>query len=550
MPYMQCEAARLAGALQRDGQWFAPLGADLAPFAHWLTRAIPPPAVQKSTTAMTDESPRKRKAAEAHASELLALRQEMTAENDGLRVRLGLAMAERGATPPIASVSISPAVITHPVSLSVADEQPPSSVNGRLLAFSAPLVQSGVRQHGLTEGLVGISSPPDTSTVSLAKYNRVPSPIIPDVPPTLYGDDTHGVLSKPLVGVGQDNVGGFLLGCFQYTIITVLVMVLMTVTLNLHSAVMRSFAPLDITLGTESRHTCTDSRLYCVTVQLYYTLVSAGQALAGALDVARETPNLSVVATCVILAFYQTASRYGWIDKILLHAWAVVSRIHCLVQSGTKCAAIICLVYFLMAKANGATDSDVQVYNQVVREHARNDWVMFHVDVASRVSEMWSHTMVMPAVHSLDELVLIAEADGLDAANAKVIDTGARRSVIRDRASFDPLTCRPAPFRIRGVLGASGQPDFMGNAIAYLPVSDTALGEPCKMEAVVLVDAVCIPACPHDIIAVGPLLSGGARLWLAAGQEQSWLQLHSGSFARLYNRAIIFANAYVRLRVL
>ena len=123
-----------------------------------------------------------------------------------------------------------------------------------------------------------------------------------------------------------------------------------------------------------------------------------------------------------------------------------------------------------------------------------------------------------------------------------VMDTGARRSVIRDPACFDKTTCRPAPFRVRGVLGASGQPDFMGNATAYLPVADTAAGGATRVEAVLLVDAVCIPACPHDIVAIGPLLSSGASMWLAPGTERSWLRLCSGSYARLYNRAIIFAN--------
>ena len=84
--------------------------------------------------------------------------------------------------------------------------------------------------------------------------------------------------------------------------------------------------------------------------------------------------------------------------------------------------------------------------------------------------------MVMPAVHSLAELVLITEADGCDPEHALVMDTGARTSVIRDYASFDRLACRPAPFKVRGVLGASGQPDFMGNATVCLLVSSTALG--------------------------------------------------------------------------
>ena len=137
----------------------------------------------------------------------------------------------------------------------------------------------------------------------------------------------------------------------------------------------------------------------------------------------------------------------------------------------------------------------------------------------------------------------LVEADGCDPEHAKVVDTGARRSVIRDPACFDRQSCRPAPFRVRGVLGASGQPDFMGNATVYLPVSDTPTGSSLHMEAVTLIDAVCIPACPHDIIAIGPLMWGGASLWLAPGKEISWMRLSSGSYARLFNRAIIFANS-------
>ena len=129
----------------------------------------------------------------------------------------------------------------------------------------------------------------------------------------------------------------------------------------------------------------------------------------------------------------------------------------------------------------------MQAYNELLREHAGDDWCMLHADVASRMSEMWSQTMVMPAVHTMAELVLIAEADGCDAEHALVVDTGARRSVIRDPASFDRLTCRPAPFKVRGVLGATGQPDFMGNATVYMPVSKTEFGEQTHVEAVTLV---------------------------------------------------------------
>jgi hypothetical protein len=234
----------------------------------------------------------------------------------------------------------------------------------------------------------------------------------------------------------------------------------------------------------------------------------------------------------------------GWASIALVRAKATIARAHLLVQSGWKFAVFICMAYFMVASGDGATKGGLLAYNDLVCAHSGNEWFMLHADVASRMSEMWSNVMVMPAVHSTCELVMLVEADGCDPEHAKVIDTGARRSVIRDPACFDRKSCRPAPFRVRGVLGATGQPYFMGNATVYLPVSDTPTGASLHMEAVTLTDAVCIPACPHDIIAIGPLLWGGASLWLAPGKEASWMRLSSGSYAKLsFNRAIIFANA-------
>ena len=250
-----------------------------------------------------------------------------------------------------------------------------------------------------------------------------------------------------------------------------------------------------------------------------------------------------MVIAFIICGCMWVISSYGWTGAVLSQFKAVIQRVHVVVQSSAKFTVFICVAYFMVAKGDGASEGDLLAYNELLREHAGDDWCMLHADVASRMSEMWSQTMVMPAVHTMAELVLIAEADGCDAEHALVIDTGARRSVIRDPTCFDRLTCRPAPFKVRGVLGSTGQPDFMGNATVYMPVSKTELGQQTHVEAVTLVDAVCIPACPHDIVAVGPLLWGGASMWLAPGKGSSWLRLNSGSYTKLFNRAIIFASS-------
>ena len=190
---------------------------------------------------------------------------------------------------------------------------------------------------------------------------------------------------------------------------------------------------------------------------------------ADALDAARRSSDLSMA---LALRHHRTVGgrHPRWVGAGC--SWArmraVVNRAHGLVQRCAVVAALVCFAYVLVASGDGASTDDMQAYNDMRHEHAADEWCMFHADVACRISEMWSQAMIMPAVHPLAELVLLAEADGCDPSNAVVMDTGARRSVMRDPSCFDRATCRPAPFKVRGVLGASGQPDFMGNATAYL----------------------------------------------------------------------------------
>jgi hypothetical protein len=373
------------------------------------------------------------------------------------------------------------------------------------------------------------------------------SPPSPRVDITFEPDDTRGPLNFRVSGAAVeaspsgDHVGSYMLQCVRYGLATMCTMIALTVILGFYAAVRRALAPANMVSA--PRMACTDWHLVCLWTQLCQTMLTIARAPAHAIVAARRSPDISMAVVFVIGGGFYALATDGWAGNTLNRVRTVISRIHQMVHSGWKIAVFVCMAYLLVANGDGATEGDLLAYNNMVREHSNNEWLMLHAGVASRMSEMWSNVMVMPAVHSVGELIMLVEADGCDPENAKVIDTGARRSVIRDPACFDRQSCRPAPFRVRGVLGASGQPDFMGNATVYLPVSDTPAGPSIRMEAVTLVDAVCIPACPHDIIAIGPLMWSGASLWLAPGKENSWMRLSSGSYARLFNRAIIFANA-------
>ena len=342
----------------------------------------------------------------------------------------------------------------------------------------------------------------------------------------------------------RDQVGSHILMCVRYSLMALCALVVLTVMLGTYAMAVRVLGTDGTSLVTvvRSRRKCTGRMVRCAAENLGGTMSNVAQGLSDALDAARRSSDLSMALALVIIGLGWAASEMGWCRLSWARMRAVVNRAHDLVQRCAGVAALVCFAYVLVASGDGASTDDLQAYNDMLHEHAADDWCMFHADVACRLSEMWSQAMIMPAVHPLAELVMLAEADGCDPSSAVVMDTGARRSVMRDPACFDRATCRPAPFRVRGVLGASGQPDFMGNATAYLPVADTAVGGATRVEAVVLIDAVCIPACPHDIIAIGPLISSGASMWLAPGSGLSWLRLCTGSYTRLYNRAIIFAN--------
>ena len=355
--------------------------------------------------------------------------------------------------------------------------------------------------------------------------------------------DLRAAATVDIVAEGADPVGSFMLRCVRYALATMTVMIALTVGLGLYAGAKHAFPPSVTSSDSVAQRECSGRRLACIGAQFVDTVYTMVGAAAGLLEVASRSSDACMAAAFAIGGAMYAMSIYGWTDVAVALVQAFVGKLHAAVHNGWKFTVFICMIYLMVAGGDGASCDDLIAYNELVRTHAGSEWFMFHADVASRMSELWSNTMLMPAVHSLDELVLLAEADGRDPTNTVVIDTGARRSVIRDPKCFNKATCRPAPFKVRGVLGASGQPDFMGNATIYMPVSDTATGAPVLVEAVELIDAVCIPLCPHDIVAVGPLLWGGASLWLAPGEQVSWLRFASGAYARLYNRAIIFADA-------
>ena len=355
--------------------------------------------------------------------------------------------------------------------------------------------------------------------------------------------DLRAAATVDIVAEGADPVGSFMLRCVRYALATMTVMIALTVGLGLYAGAKHAFPPSVTSSDSVAQRECSGRRLACIGAQFVDTVYTMVGAAAGLLEVASRSSDACMAAAFAIGGAMYAMSIYGWTDVAVAHVQAFVGKLHAAVHNGWKFTVFICMIYLMVAGGDGASCDDLIAYNELVRAHAGSEWFMFHADVASRISELWSNTMLMPAVHSLDELVLLAEADGRDPTNTVVIDTGARRSVIRDPKCFNKATCRPAPFKVRGVLGASGQPDFMGNATIYMPVSDTATGAPVLVEAVELIDAVCIPLCPHDIVAVGPLLWGGASLWLAPGEQVSWLRFGSGAYARLYNRAIVFADA-------
>ena len=160
----------------------------------------------------------------------------------------------------------------------------------------------------------------------------------------------------------------------------------------------------------------------------------------GMFDAAGQSHDVSMMLAFAVCGLAWCISTYGWADPLLSWAKATVRRVHTLVMSNTPYVVFICLAYFMVASGDASTESDMTAYNDLMRAHAGDEGCMFHAEVASRMSEMWSQTMVMPAVHPMAELVLLAEADGCDPERAIVMDTGARRSVIRDPACFDRMT--------------------------------------------------------------------------------------------------------------
>ena len=285
------------------------------------------------------------------------------------------------------------------------------------------------------------------------------------------------VLPEP--HVGTDPVGSYLYQCLQYAMVTMCLMIALTVALGLYVTWTHAFPAVesDVQVG----------RLNGMS-----RLVSTASAISGAcravLDNASQSPDATMAIAFALGGCMWVMSSYGWTAAVRVRLSAGASRTHAAVQASGRFTLCICFMYFYLAKGDMASEGDMVVYNSLLLEHANDEWCMLHAGVASRMSEMWSQTMVMPAVHTMAELVLVAEADGCSAERALVMDTGARRSVIRDPSCFDRLTCRPAPFKVRGVLGATGQPDFMGTATVFVPASTSELGEPTHVEAVTLVD--------------------------------------------------------------
>ena len=210
-------------------------------------------------------------------------------------------------------------------------------------------------------------------------------------------------------------------------------------------------------------------------------------------------------------------------------------------QQAIPCVLIIFLWVKIMY-SHAITSADLEAYNDMVIRHSSNETLNMHIQLASRVAESWTNTMVLPNMPTMEELIMVSAETGIDSDQVFVMDSGARRSVVRDPAAFRESSRRPCNFKIRGVLGNAGQPEFMGDAEILLPVSDSKDGTPCRMAPVVLQDAVCLPSCPHDVVALGPLMWSGCTVYLAPKDERSWLRLTTSSFVQIYNRGIIFAD--------
>ena len=419
---------------------------------------------------------------------LLALQQQLA--------ELKAMVAQTSAVPPATAVppaALPTGVTESPPSAPVSHVTPEPDDTRRPLNFrqdgvaiEAPPAGTDVGSYMLHP--IAAVPPAAVPTAGSAAVHTVITESSPMLDVTLEPDDTRRPLNFRENGVAieaspaGDRVGSYMLQCVQYGLATMCTMIALTVILGFYAAARRALAPAN--LVSAPRVACADWHLICVWTQLWQTVLTIARACARAVDAARRSSDITMAFVFVIGGCFYALATDGWAGNALIRGRAVISRAHQLVQSGWKFAVFVCMAYLLVANGDGATEGDLLAYNNMVRAHSGNEWFMLHAGVASRMSEMWSNVMVMPAVHSVDELIMLVEADGCDPEHAKVVDTGARRSVIRDPACFDRKSCRPAPFRVRGVLGASGQPDFMGDATVYLPVSDTPTGAPVQMEAV------------------------------------------------------------------
>lgn len=248
-------------------------------------------------------------------------------------------------------------------------------------------------------------------------------PLAPTLDATFEPDGTRRPLNLRGNGVAigashaVDHVGSFMLQCVQYVLATLCTMIALTIALGLCASARRAFAPAN--LVTAPRETCVGWRLICLGTQLCQTMVTIAHASSNMLDAARRSSGIAMAIVFVISGCFYALAPDGWTGIALTRGQAIIARTHQMVQSGWKCAMFVCMGYWLLASGDGATQGDLIAYNDMVRAHSGNEWLMLHANVASRMSEMWSNVMIMPAVHSIDELILLVEADGCDPEHAK-----------------------------------------------------------------------------------------------------------------------------------
>ena len=259
------------------------------------------------------------------------------------------------------------------------------------------------------------------------------------------------------------------------------------------------------------------------------------QGLAFGADHPHAMGVIATIGAVLLSSFVDT----GAMLQRVAHAFRQVAN---LVRQRAGLCVMVIFIWSMVVYSHAASADDLTHFDAMVRSYSHNLDFSRHLHLATQVSAFWSDIEYMPPLHPHDTLVLLAGGvTGCSPDSVVVFDTGAKRPVIRDPSAFDTNTRKPCPFRVRGVAGTA-QPDFMGDATVHLPTSDEPGGVAHRTEPILLRDAVCMPECPHDVIAVGPLLWEGMSAVLGRRDEQSWMRLASGGYVALHNQGILFVN--------